>query len=112
MLKLAQRQTENPNQSYLTVYVRMCHANIFPDRGIHFTVLIDYKRMIFSRAHTSGKTLNTPHNNSLIGEYFRNRLGLPSGEMVTKDDLERYGRTNIAFYKIDNETYYMDFSTQ
>lgn len=48
--------------------------------------------------------------NSELGEYFSYRLGLPSGAKVTKEDLERYGRTDVDFYKLDEETYYMDFS--
>jgi hypothetical protein len=44
-----------------------------------------------------------------LGEYFRHRLGLPSGALVTKEDLIRYGRTDVEFYKIDDETYYMNF---
>jgi hypothetical protein len=48
--------------------------------------------------------------NSLLGEYFRNRLGLPNGAFVTKADLDRYGRTDVVFYKFDDEEYLMDFS--
>lgn len=40
----------------------------------------------------------------------RNRLGLANGQYVTRQDLERYGRTDVDFYKIDEETFYMDFS--
>ena len=54
--------------------------------------------------------MDTPHNNSLLGEYFRNRLGLPNGAFVTRQHLEDYGRIDVAFYKIDDENYLMDFS--
>lgn len=78
---------------------------------MHFTVLTDDEKvMICSRAQDNSKAIHTPHNNALLGEYFRNRLGLSSGELVTKDDLEAYGKTEVVFYKIDDETYYMDFS--
>jgi hypothetical protein len=45
-----------------------------------------------------------------MGEYFRNRLGLANGALVTLNDLQRYGRTDITFYKIDEESFYLDFS--
>ena len=45
-----------------------------------------------------------------LGEYFRNRLGLANGAYVHSSDLMTYGRTDVAFYKIDEEQYYMDFS--
>ncbi len=70
----------------------------------------DGKTIICTRAQQNGKAIHTPHNNSLIGEYFRNRLGLASGILVTEGDLAKYGRSNITFYKIDDETYYMDFA--
>lgn len=47
---------------------------------------------------------------ALLGEYFRNRLGLANGAYVTAADLRSYGRTDVTFIKIDEEHYYMDFS--
>ena len=78
---------------------------------IHFTVLTDDGHQLILRAEQqNNKALTTPMNNSLLGEYFRNRLNLPNGHPVTKQDLERYGRTDVVFAKIDEELYYMDFS--
>ncbi len=66
--------------------------------------------MICTRAQDNGKAIHTPHNNSIIGEYFRKRLGVPLGDPVKMEHLLQYGRTDIDFYKIDDENYYMDFS--
>jgi hypothetical protein len=78
---------------------------------MHFTINTDdNKTLIATRAQQNGKAIHTPHNNSLIGEYFRMRLGLPKGAFVQKEDLIRYGRTDVDFYKVDDENYYMDFS--
>lgn len=100
-----------PNQAYIKLPSDVYNTDFFPDRKIHFTVLTDDGRvLICSRAQDSGKAIHTPHNNSLIGEYFRNRLGVPNGAPIKLDDLLRYGRTDISFYKIDDETYFMDFS--
>ena len=57
-----------------------------------------------------GKALQTTQNNSLLGEYIRTRMGLPSGEFIEREHLEDYGRTDVTFTKIDEETYLMDFS--
>ncbi|MCB9136299.1 MAG: NgoFVII family restriction endonuclease, partial [Anaerolineales bacterium] len=100
-----------PNQAYIKLPSSVYNTDFFPDRTIHFTVLTDDGRvLICSRAQDNGKAIHTPHNNSLIGEYFRNRLGVPNGAPVKLEDLQRYGRTDINFYKIDDETYFMDFS--
>ncbi len=112
-LNWGQRPEERrePNQAYIRLPASIYRSDFFPPRKVHFTVLTDdSKILICSRAQDNGKAIHTPHNNSLIGEYFRNRLGLPSGAPVSKDDLLHYGRTDVTFYKIDDETYYMDFS--
>ena len=104
-------QRREPNQAYIRLPSSVYKTDFFPDVTIHFTVLTDdNKTLICTRAQQNAKAIHTPHNNSLIGEYFRNRIGVANGESVRKDDLIKYGRTDIDFYKIDNETYYMDFS--
>ena len=100
-----------PNQAYIKLPSNIYNSGFFPPRGVHFTVLTDDgKVLICTRAQDNGKAIHTPHNNSLIGEYFRNRLGLPNGALVTTNDLKQYGRTTVDFYKIDDETFFMDFS--
>ena len=66
--------------------------------------------MILRIEQQNDKAITTPARNSDLGEYFRNRLGLANGDFVTREDLDRYGRTNVIFIKLDEETYYMDFS--
>lgn len=103
----------NKNEAYIQLRPEIYRSNFFPKRSIHFTVLTDdNKILICTRAQKDklGHAIETPHNNSLLGEYFRNRLGLPNGAFVTRDNFDKYGRTDVDFYKIDNETYYMDFS--
>ena len=95
----------------MKVEANVQRSGFFPERGVHFTVLTDDgKVLICTRAQDHGKAIETPHNNSHIGEYFRRRLGLANGVPVSRLDLDKYGRTNVTFYKIDDETYYMDFS--
>lgn len=100
-----------PNQAYIRLPASVYSTAFFPATGMHFTLLTDDgKVLICTRAQANGKAIHTPHNNSLIGEYFRNRLGLATGARVRDEDLALYGRNTIRFYKIDDETYFMDFS--
>lgn len=111
-LNWGQRDGREPNQAYLNIPAEICRRDFFPPRGTHFSVLTDDgKTLICVRAQDNGKGIETPHNNSLIGEYFRYRLGLANGAYVAGDDLIRYGRTSVRFYKIDDENFYMDFSS-
>jgi hypothetical protein len=112
-LNWGQRPEEGrePNQAYIRLPAEIYNTDFFPPKALHFTVLTDdNKVLICTRAQQNDKAIHTPHNNSLIGEYFRNRLGVASGKAVTKNDLIKYGRTDVDFYKIDDETYFMDFS--
>jgi hypothetical protein len=106
-------QRREPNQAYIKLPSSVYNTDFFPSKAVHFTVLTDdNKVLICTSAQQTDKAIHTPHNNSLIGEYFRYRLGVPSGHPVTKTDLLRYGRTDVDFYKIDDETYFMDFSVR
>lgn len=100
-----------PNQAYIKIPSDICESAFFPEIGETFTVHTDNNKvLICARRQANGKGIQTPQNNSIIGEYFRERLGVPLGALVTKKHLLDYGRTDVVFYKIDNETYYMDFS--
>lgn len=112
-LNWGQREGREPNQAYIPLKVEVYSTNFFPPIAQHFTIHTDDgKILICARAQENGKAIHTPHNNSLIGEYFRYRLGVANGNLVTMDDLVRIGRTDIDFYKIDEENYFMDFSTK
>ncbi len=104
-----QRGSRNKNEAYINIPAK--HRDFFPERRQKFAVLTDDDAsFIFVRAQDGGKGLETPQNNALLGEYIRKRMELPSGEFITKQHLLDYGRTDVTFIKIDEETYLMDFS--
>lgn len=109
------KYNRNPNQAYIQLPSKVYNSDFFPIKATHFTISTDDgKTLICTRAQkdSQGHAIETPHNNSLLGEYFRHRLGVTNGKLVTLDDLHNYGRTDIDFYKIDEENYFMDFSVQ
>lgn len=61
-------------------------------------------------AQQNRKAIETPEDNSLLGSYFRRRIGLPEGEFVEREDLDAYGRSHITITKIDEDLFLMDFS--
>jgi len=111
-IRIGKPYKRDPNQAYIRVPSSIAKTKFFPPLRQHFTILTDDgKILICARAQEEiGKAIHSPLKNSQIGEYFRNRLGLASGAPVTKDHLLKYGRTDIDFYKIDDDEYYMDFS--
>ena len=100
-----------PNQAYIRLPRSIARTDFFPAVGSQFTVITDDdKTLICARAQAAGKAIHTSLNNSHMGFYFRRRLGLPEGSFVPTAHVKRYGRTDVDFYKIDEETFYMDFS--
>ena len=109
-LNWGQRDGRNPNQAYIPVPRAVQSSGFFPDCGEQFTVLTDDgDSFIFVRAQENGKALHSTLDNSQIGEYIRSRLGVRLGEYVTRQHLVKYGRTDITFTKIDEETFILDF---
>ena len=110
-LNWGQRPGRNRDQAYLSLPAEVRRTGFFPGRGQPFTVLTDDgKSFIMWRMQDEGKALHTPESNALLGRYFRDRMGLQSGAFVTKEHLLFYGRLDVDFYKIEPETYLMDFS--
>ena len=100
-----------PNQAYIHLPAEISRTGFFPLDKKHFSVLTDdSKQLILRVEQQNNKAITTPLNNSLIGEYFRRRIGVANGAFVTKQDLLNYGRTDVTFYKLDDEQFFMDFS--
>lgn len=101
----------NRNQAYIRIPMSIARTDFFPPLSEYFTIMTDDdKSLICVRAQSGAKGIQTPKGNDILGKYFRYRLGKPEGSFLEKEDLLRYGRTDIDFYKIDEETYFMDFS--
>ena len=106
-----QRDGRNPNEAYIPLPVSIARSGFFPLEKNHFTVVTDDGHTLILRVEQQNdKAITTPLSNAQLGEYLRNRLGASNGAYISRRDLEAYGRTDISFYKLDEEQYYMDFS--
>ena len=112
-LNWGQRNKRNRNEAYIPLPSKVAKSGFFPLNKQHFLVVTDDHHTLQLRVEQQNdKAITTPSSNALLGEYFRNRLGLANGAYVNSDDLKSYGRTDVTFYKIDDEQYYMDFSIE
>ena len=110
-LNWGQRNNRNKNEAYIPLPAKIARTGFFPLNKQHFLVVTDDNHTLLLRVEQQNdKAITTPASNALLGEYFRNRLGLPNGSYIKKEHLIAYGRSNVTFYKIDEEQYYMDFS--
>ena len=105
------RGRRNRNEAYIPLPSAVAKSGFFPLNKQHFIALTDDHRALLLRVEQmNDKAITTPASNAQLGEYLRNRMGLPNGAYIHKADFETYGRTDVTFYKIDDEQYYMDFS--
>ena len=110
-LNWGQRTGREPNQACLPINGKARNDDFLPPIGLTFTLLTDDgKSFDCTRQQQGGKAISTTYNNSEIGIYFRNRLNVPPGNFVSTQDLINYGRTDFLLKKLDDETYYLDFS--
>lgn len=112
-LNWGQREKREPNQAHIPVpgSVHTNHPGFLPGKGEHFTVITDDgKNFVCTIAQDGNKAIETPHNNSLLGKYFRARIGLVPGKFVRREDLQVYGRTDITLRKLDDDMFFLDFS--
>lgn len=110
-LNWGQRPGREKNQAYIPVPAKVAQSGFFPNRANHFTLISDDGQSFDCVIAQQGdKAIETTKNNSILGKYFRQRMGLELGAYVRREHLESYGRTDVRICKIDNETFFMDFS--
>lgn len=111
-LNWGQRKNRNKNEAYIPLPSKIAKSGFFPLNKQHFLVVTDDHHTLQLRVEQQNdKAITTPASNALLGEYFRNRLGLANGAYIHAGDLNNYGRSDVTFIKIDDEHYYMDFSS-
>ena len=110
-LNWGQRERREPNQAYLSLKKDSRKEGFLPTRGDTFTLIADDSFVMDCVIAQGGrKGIQSTNSNSELGLYIRKRLGLKSGEFVTVEHLEKYGRTDFTIEKRNNETFYLDFS--
>lgn len=110
-LNWGQRYGRHADQAYLSVPAEIQRSGFFPGIGTAFIIECDDGfSMKCVRAQQNGKAIETPSDNAIIGRYFRDRLGIRYGHMVTIDHLYAYGRISVDVYFRNEYRYYLDFS--
>lgn len=101
----------NPDQAYLSIKKDVRKKGFLPERGFTFTLLTDDGQTFDCVvAQDGGKAVHTTYDNSELGGYIRDRLGVGRGTFIETKHLEAYGRTDFTLIKIDDETFKLDLS--
>ncbi len=104
------------NQSYITLYGDSRKFGFLPPRGKYFKLKTDDGYLLDCSVQQEadksdpriGKAIASNPNDQL-GIYLRKRLGVPSGHIITTDDLTDYGRTDFILKKLDKNEFLFDF---
>ena len=111
--KSPERASRNQDEIYLSLRLSSREEGFFPPRAYRFTLLTDDgKSFDCVIAQGDRKSLATTDDNSELGRYFRNRIGLVSGAVVTKEALAKYGRFDYTIKKINEDTFLWDFAVK
>lgn len=106
-------QNREPNQAYLSIKKDVRNEGFLPELSETFTLITDDKKSIDCCVAQQGrKAIHSTFDNSEIGKYIRNRIGVPLGKPVKNKDLEKYGRTDFTIEKLDEETFLLDLSVK
>ena len=108
------------NDAYIPIRQESLSSGIIPERGVEdlvYTMCFDDGKFIEMQFEGSQyyngkiypKQLSSHGEKVILGTYLRKRLGGIYGRIIKKDDLIRYGRTDIKLKLIDGN-YYLDFS--
>jgi hypothetical protein len=110
-LNWGQREGREPNQSYLSIKKDARKEGFLPEKEFTFTMLTDSGKSLDCTVQQDGrKAVTTTDNNSILGKYIRQKIGVVDGSLISVEDLERYGRTDFVLRKINDETFLFDMS--
>lgn len=107
----------NPDQAYIPYNKQDKKDGFFPDREKPtdkncpiFKVITKEQGAFYMRmAQQGNKGLHSAESNAILGEWIRGILKVPSGELITKEMLEKYGKTYVTFRKYEDGVYLLDF---
>lgn len=105
----------NRNQAYIPYNTADQKKDFFPKANeygkypVFKVVTKDYDAFYMRQAQANGKALETPESNAIIGEWIRQKLGVPDGTYITKQMLEDAGGTKVVFKKYEDGVYTLEY---
>ncbi|MGX8852201.1 hypothetical protein [Amedibacillus sp. YH-ame10] len=109
----------NSQDAYIAIPKRFLreYPNFFPahgecievtwDDGTNMTCLLEGTQEV--NGQITFKQISSYKDKSVLGSYLRNRLKVNDSHLITRSDLEEYGRDDIEVSKL-NDKYIFDFS--
>ena len=108
----ANGRKRDPNEVYISIpaWIHRKFPNFFPPRDQPFDLVLPDRRIMSAKVcQDNSKALMSNPNSSLGRWLLRDVLNLRERELLTYDRLQTIGLDAVAIYKIDNNTYDIDF---
>lgn len=107
----------NRNQAYIPYNRGDRKPGFFPEKTnpeekncpLFKVITKDIGAFYMRLAQAGEKAIHSAENNAIIGKWIRDKIGVPDGEFITKEMLERYGTTRVVFKKYENNIYILEF---
>jgi len=106
-------RTRDPNEIYIRIpaWIHRRFPGFFPGRDVAFKLALPDRTEISAKVcQESNKALMSNPNSALGKWLLRNVLNLPERELLIYNKLQLIGLDAVVIYKIDNETYDIDFT--
>lgn len=104
--------SEHYHNHQAAIYINRLSWPFFPDPQMPFTVNTDDGNAFTCKITGSqARHLVTVGSYRILSEYIRERLNVSLETQITREILEKYGRTDVTFRREGNE-YILDFSVK
>lgn len=105
------RRRKDKNAAYIPVQISQQNLPSIPSPNIKFLCKFeDGIEIEMVRTGQNGKNLTSAYENQIFGRYIRSTLSLPSGALITQEDLVRSLVFGLKFYKLTDFKYFVQFS--
>lgn len=109
----ASGRPRNPNEIYIPIpaWIHKAYPGFFPPRDASFNLLLPNSKKLSAKVCQDNSKALMSNPNSALGEWLlRDVLKLKEGELLTYEKLETIGLDSAVIYKINDETYDIDFA--
>jgi len=103
----------NPNEIYIPIpaWIHKKFPKFFPARDQTFELILPDRNIMNAKVCQDNSKALMSNPNSVLGSWLlHDILNLQEKELLTYDKLESIGLDSVVVYKIDNETYDIDFT--
>lgn len=103
----------DPNEIYVPIpaWIHQKFPKFFPTRNESFTLVLPDRKELSAKVCQDNDKAIMSNPNSALGQWLlRDVMNIKERELLTYDKLQAIGLDTVVIYKIDNETYDIDFT--